>query len=269
MHEEFDGAIGHWQQIRAGSGLLEPTGNTLRFLLPGATRGTYTNAQIDDYQGRPRRSFRWRPPLRMRVRARFSHSSDQVRGTAGFGFWNDPFLMTEPRMPTLPRSVWFFHASQPSNIKLDLEVPGWGWKAAVIDAQRPAALPLALAALPAMLAMNIPAVYRRMWPSFQRAIRVSEALLKVDATAWQTYVLEWGIGLTRFGLVDAEGVWHQVLEAPSPQGPLGFVMWMDNQYLVATPWGRIRWGTLDVPDRQWLEVDSLSIEPLAQAVELQ
>jgi hypothetical protein len=262
VHEDFRGALSPWQQLTAGQGKLAPTGHTLRFLLPGASQGTYANAQIDDYQGRPRRRFRWQPPLKLNVRARFSHSSDQLGGTAGFGFWNDPFLMTEPRMPTLPRAAWFFYASQPSNMKLDLAVPGWGWKAAVVDALRPAALPLALVALPAIVAMNIPAVYRRIWPFFQRTLKISEAPLEVEITRWHNYVLEWGTDSTRFGLIGDDGQWQVVLEAPSPQGPLGFVMWMDNQYLVATPWGKIRWGTLEIAEPQWLEVDSLSIESL-------
>ena len=47
----------------------------------------------------------------------------------------------------------------------------------------------------------------------------------------------------------------------SPRGPLGFVMWLDNQYMVVTPWGRFRYGWVASPGRQWMEVDSLSIEP--------
>jgi hypothetical protein len=39
-------------------------------------------------------------------------------------------------------------------------------------------------------------------------------------------------------------------------------MWQDNQYLVLTPWGRIKWGLLDVPGCQWMEVDRLEISPL-------
>jgi hypothetical protein len=76
---------------------------------------------------------------------------------------------------------------------------------------------------------------------------------------WHTYVLEWRKDRCHFGL---SGCPEVTLEAPSPQGPLGFVMWMDNQYLTVAPWGRLRWGLLDVPDRQWMEVDELEIEPL-------
>jgi hypothetical protein len=109
-----------------GAGALEREGPVLRFLLVNATAARYSNAQIDDYRGRPRRRFPWRPPVRMTVRARFSHPAGVLRGTAGFGFWNDPFMMTGARLPALPRAVWFFYASPPSDMKLDLETPGWG-----------------------------------------------------------------------------------------------------------------------------------------------
>ena len=85
-----------------GAGSLERVGPILRFLLADATAARYSDAQIDDYRGRPRRRFPWRPPVRMTVRARFSHPSGILRGTAGFGFWNDPFLMTGGRLPALP-----------------------------------------------------------------------------------------------------------------------------------------------------------------------
>jgi hypothetical protein len=38
-------------------------------------------------------------------------------------------------------------------------------------------------------------------------------------------------------------------------------MWLDNQYMVVTPWGQFRWGLLDAPGQQWMQVDSLAIEP--------
>jgi hypothetical protein len=57
----------------------------------------------------------------MTVRACFSHPAGTLRGTAGFGFWNDPFLMTGARLPALPRAIWFFYASAPSEMKLDLD----------------------------------------------------------------------------------------------------------------------------------------------------
>jgi hypothetical protein len=263
----------HWSRVEKGSGHLEQQNGRLRFCLSDAISGRYSNAQIDDYQGLPRHSFAWQPPLRLTVHARFSHlpapSTGQsptprytLTGTAGFGFWNDPFLMTGPRVPTLPRAAWFFYASPPSNMKLDLRVPGFGWKAATIDALRPAALWLAPLALPAMLLMKLRPLYRALWPAIQRRINVTEAPLDLDMRRWYTYELEWGTEQARFFVSAEGGPLEQVLQAPAPRGPLGFVMWMDNQYLVATPWGRLRWGMLNVPGQQWLEVDHLAIEPI-------
>ncbi len=282
VHEDFTGKPGpRWQRHIVGNGALEPTGSTLRFVTTDATSRRYSDAQIDDYQGLPRRHFPWRPPLRLTVRARFSHPAGDgstrpvlsssasltvnsaegfttgLRGTAGFGFWNDPFLMTGARVPTFPRALWFFYGSPPSDMKLDLRVAGHGWKAATIDALRPAALLLAPLAPLAMLVMNLRPLCRALWPPIQRALNVREAMVEVEMTGWHTYVIEWGAEQAHFS-VDGEPVLE---DAPSPRGPLGFVMWLDNQYMVATPWGRLGWGLLDTPGRQWMEVDRLAVEP--------
>lgn len=248
---------GRWRQHVVGRGALEATGSTLLFINNSTSASAYTNSQIDDYQGLPRGRFPWRPPLKMTVRARFSHQAGELSGTAGFGFWNDPFLMTGRLRPALPRVVWFFYASPPSNMKLDLQTPGHGWKAATLDAKRLPFLLLAPTAPVAVPLMNIRPLYRRFWPVAERAMGVSEAALEVSMTEWHTYAIEWGVERASFG-VDGQ----PVLESgSSPRGPLGFVMWLDNQYAVVTPWGRFGYGLLDSAERQWLEVDSLSIEP--------
>jgi hypothetical protein len=73
---------------------------------------------------------------------------------------------------------------------------------------------------------------------------------------WHRYELEWRAGGCSFR-VDGE----LVLETPhSPRGPLGFVAWIDNQYLVATATGRFHWGTEATNKTQVLELRELQLE---------
>jgi len=249
--------LSRWRRYVVGNGALEPTDHTLRFVSHDASSRRYTNAQIDDYHELPRRRFPWRPPVTLTVRARFSHSAGALRGTAGFGLWNNPFVPAARQLSTLPRAVWFFYASPPSNMKLDLHAPGCGWKAATIDALRWPFFALLPAAPLAIPLMHLRAVYRRLWPLGQRAIGVSEAPLAVEMTDWHTYVIQWETKRARFFIDDAP-----VLDcATSPHGPLGFVMWLDNQYAVVTPWGKLGFGLLDAPGRQWMEIKELLITP--------
>ena len=125
-------------------------------------------------------------------------------------------------------------------MKLDLNVPGFGWKAATIDALRWPFFALAPVAPLAIPLMNIPALYHLCWPLAQRAIRVSEALLPASMTDWHTYELVWQPSAVLF-FVDGQII-H--ITPSAPRGPLGFVMWLDNQYMVITPWGRFRYGLL-------------------------
>ena len=252
-----------WQTYVTGNGQLERTGSALRFATDHATSDGYTNVQIDDYQNLPRRQFAWFPPLRLTVRARFSHTAGELCGTAGFGFWNDPLFMTQRRLPTLPRAVWFFYASAPSEMKLDFNTPGRGWKAASIDAMRGRAIAWAPLAPLAVPLMNLTPVYRKIWPRIQQDLRIRETVIPNDMRRWHTYELCWGVKHSLFRVhAEGEESSEPILVAPSPRGPLGFVMWQDNQYLVVTPWGRMKWGLLAVPNHQWMEVDDFAILPL-------
>ena len=256
VHENCRTAPGeNWRRYFRGSGSLEVLPASWRLATADTTPIEYSDAQLDDYQALSRRQFLWTPPVAMRVRARFSHDREQLRGTAGFGFWNDPFLMTGWRLPALPRAIWFFFASEPSDMVLDLDVAGHGWKAMTLDALNGsfvASLPL----LPlAAILMNIRPIRRAVWPTLQRTVRAAETLLDVNMTGWHTYEIMWDKG-SRFS-VDG----HTVFEhTPAPAGPLGFVIWLDNQYAIVTPWGRLGYGLLATSGRQWLEVDEINIE---------
>lgn len=266
----------HWRRVACGSGRLALDGGALRLVNGPTSAERYSNAQIDDYQGLPRSRLLWSPPLTLTVRARFSHPGPRgngprpcdfiyppaadggpiVTGTAGFGFWNDPWAPGSHHLPALPRALWFFYASPPSNIKLDLQTPGCGWKAATIDASRGPALLLAPTAPLAVLLMRRPAAYRALWPAIQRAVGVSEARVDADMTGWHTYRIEWGQEQARFTVDGAA-----VLEcATPPRGPLGLVIWLDNQAMVVTPQGRLWHGLLEKRGEQWLELASVAVE---------
>ena len=195
-----------------------PTAAGICLLNGAAGDRAYTNAQLDDYHGLARRDYPWRPPLRLHVRARFSHGADRLRGTAGFGFWNDPFMMSTSRPPTLPQALWFFFASPPSDMALAKGVPGRGWKAATIDARRAAFLALAPTAPVGVLLMHSPWLYARLWPIAQKALGVNEARLEHEMTAWHDYVIDWQTNAVDFFVDDVK-----VLQAaPAPGGPLGW-----------------------------------------------
>ena len=107
-----------------------------------------------------------------------------------------------------------------------------------------------------ILVVAIAAILLSAWLYFD-AMGLYRAAVEASMLAWHTYTVEWGTKWAHF-FVDGEPVLES---APSPRGPLGFVMWLDNQYMVVTPQGRAGWGLLDVPGRQWMEVDQLAITP--------
>lgn len=228
------------------------TGPVTRFCLPAGISG-YANAQIDDYSGRA--GFTWRPGATLSLRARFSHGAGDLVGTAGFGFWNAPYGDPAHRRLALPRAAWFFFGSAPNDLPFAPASPGRGWFAATIDATTPAALAM-IPLAPAVLALNqIAAVRRRLWPAVRRGLGIAAAVLPVDMRRWHDYTLQWRPSGCRFA-VDG----RVVLDAPqAPRGALGFVCWLDNQYLVLTPRGRFRAGTLTPAEPQWLEVAALQL----------
>jgi hypothetical protein len=243
--------------LEQGVGRVERSAEGVRLVLEQATASQYSNAQIDDYLRRKPPHFVWRPPLRMSIRAWASHGVDDLKGTAGFGFWTQP-VMPGKRLPILPRSVWFFFSSPPSNMALAKGVPGFGWKAATLDAGRLPFLALLPTAPLGFLLMRIPLLHRLLWPVGQWAGGISEALLGVDLRQPHTYRLDWLQALCEFYVDD-----QIVHRAPfAPKGPLGFVAWLDNRWAVVTPRGNLGMGLVAPPERQWLALESLSIEPL-------
>jgi len=271
-----------WQFTQIGRGAVSQQPGTLRLAVPPTPANVYSDAQISDYAGK--HDFAWCPPVRLTITARAEmvpslstvgtrHASSEglenadthysllithpfLSGTAGFGFWNHPFVPGE-RGFRLPQAVWFFFSSPPSNMQLAHGVPGPGWKAATIDATRLSFLALLPTAPIGVLLMRIPALYRRLWPVGQRVIGVSEQLLDTALlTENHTYTLDWRADGVIFAV---DGV--TVHETPSaPRGPLGFIAWIDNQYAIVTPQGQLGFGLLPVEQEQALIIEHIRLE---------
>ncbi len=248
-----------WVQTEIGTGHIQASGQALQLNIGRSSSQQYSNAQISDYNYQSFQ-FRWRPPVRMTMNARASAAGDQLRGTAGFGFWNHPFSpdVRAHRWPRLPQAIWFFFGSPPNDMRLAYDVPGHGWKAAQIDAGRPHALTLIPLALPALLLLRFPPFYQRFYPDIQRALAIHEA--KLDDRLLiepHKYTIEWRANGTTFFVDD-----QIVLKTPvTPRGPCGFIAWLDNQYAIVTPQGRFGGGIIPIERDQSLWLDQIAIEP--------
>ncbi|NDJ60376.1 MAG: hypothetical protein GYB67_04575 [Chloroflexi bacterium] len=249
-----------WVISAVGTGRVVVREHNLHLMIPPTPAQTYSNAQITDYTTAGADAFRfgWRPPLRLTVTAYATHPAADLRGTAGFGFWNHPFSPDVRRLPRLPQAIWFFFGAPPSNMALAQGVPGAGWKAATIDATQPRALALIPAAPFAVALMNLPALERRLWPPIQRALRINEHLIDGALLAERhTYTLDWRMDRAAFAI---DGV-PIFTPRSAPRGPCGFIAWLDTQFAIVTPRGRIGFGLVPVTHEQTLILERITIEP--------
>jgi hypothetical protein len=236
------------------SGRVEMSGEAnWRLSIPAGSTGHYRLAELGDYHGLPRRSFLWNPPYLLSLRARAS--AVVIPGTWGFGVWNDPFglgILSRAkglRLPVLPNAAWFFFASPPNYLSFRDDLPAQGALAATFcSAHWPAAL-LALGA-PAFALLAIPAAARLLRRLGRRLIHQDATGLQLDPTEWHEYRLEWRQGVVDFQ-VDGQTVFQTVV---APLGPLGLVIWIDNQYAAFPPDGRPRYGMLPAQEETWIEV---------------
>ena len=110
--------------------------------------------------------------------------------------------------------------------------------------------------------MRSPQLFRRLWPWFERSFGIAEqrldGVMAGPITEWHLYEIDWLPQQTTF-LVDG----RVVLRARPPQGPLGFVAWIDNQWMIVHPMGRLRHGLTAKSNHQWLEIGDLHVERLA------
>jgi len=246
------------------SASVTPTSdNGYRLQIPTGDEHAYRLAQLDDYAARPRSGFLWTAPTTLSLEARVSESS--LPGTWGFGLWNDPFSVSfglggmARRLPALPNAAWFFFASNENYLSFRSDLspssgqgkPAQGFLAQTFSAPRMPSLLLASGAIALPLLMWQPAsrLLRRVASHF---ISEDSARLSIDSTQWHAYQLEWSQKRVAFR-VDEALVFQTDI---SPQGPLGLVIWIDNQFAAWTPDGKLRTGML-ANSSAWLEIKNV------------
>lgn len=243
-----------------GSEAIETNPNSWHLSIPKGKQGRYRLAQIDDYCGLERKNFTHTPPCTLTLQARIQPSS-LPPGTWGFGFWNDPFSLSlglrggTRRFPALPNAAWFFFASQENYLSFRDDLPANGALAATFRSPRwpPVTLSLAAPLLPLLILRPAARHFRRM---ARELIHQDAVNFDSDATYWSDYRIEWKESQARFW-VNAE----LILETKaSPLGPLGLVLWVDNQYAALPPDGRLGYGTLANPTPVSLEIRDVCIE---------
>ncbi|MCC6957760.1 MAG: hypothetical protein IT316_13260 [Anaerolineales bacterium] len=229
-----------------------------RLSIPAGPGGRYRLAQLDNYKARRRAAFPHRAPFSLALEARAS--APYLRGTWGFGVWNDPFSMGALtgdllRFPALPNTAWFFFASPENYLALRDDLPASGTMAATFHSPRGLWRALALGAI-ALPLMALPPGRRMARRLAARVVQQDTAPLDIDPSAWHSYRLEWQAGQVRFE-VDGDPL---LCTAVSPCGPLGLVVWIDNQYAAFRPDGGLGYGTLETRQPAWIEVRNLRSE---------
>jgi hypothetical protein len=235
-----------------GTTVHQDTSGIWRLEIPAGARGHYRLAQLDDYYALSRSKLPWLPPVHISLRARVS--AQNLPGTWGFGLWNDPFSLSlgfgggERRFPALPNTAWFFYASPPNYLSFCNDLPAQGFLAATFRAPHLPAILLALTT-PLGALMVIPGAAQLGRWLLRQFVRQDARQIEADVTQWHDYQLGW----------DSERV-HMHLDGQlvldtdvSPHGPLGLVLWIDNQYAVLPPKGILAYGTLANSEPAWIE----------------
>ncbi len=244
----------------AGGGEVLPVNaTTWKLTIPSGTNHQYRLAQLDDYHNTPRRYFPWRPPVKVALQARLS--SPKLAGTWGFGFWNDPFSLSiglggsQQRLPALPNTAWFFYASPENYLSLSDNLPANGLLSTTFRSPRIPS-PLLGLALPFLPLAFIPAFSRLARRFSRRLIQQDACQLNTDVTRWHNYTLCWLNEHADFYL-DGVLVFRTHI---TPHAPLGFVLWIDNQFASWNPAGKVSFGNLAFSQPAHLEIKDLTIQ---------
>ncbi len=255
IEDTFQNGISpYWVRFCVGHANIETEKGIARFVVEGAEEGQLSDAEIDDHRTVPRHRLLWKPPLRMRVRARMSHRAGELMGTAGFGFWNDPFDWVG-NVETPPNAIWFFYASPQSDMAFDPSARGNGWKAATLNGGRADPLTMAIG----NFLFRLPWMSKLIFRLAETRINAYEQVMEdVALVEWHDYQIDWLADEARFFVNGA-----LVLIAPNPpRVALGFVAWVDNNAAVMGPGREFDFKRIAVPQRQWMELGYVRIERL-------
>ena len=251
--------FGLTENLTHGATIKRTSESSYHFEIPPGPARRYRLAQLDDYSLLRRNLFPWKTDTRLSLWARVSDACHA--GTWGFGFWNDPFAMgfliglKGMRLPAFPDAAWFFYASPDSFLSIQDDLAGNGFSAMTFQSPGWSGFKLGLASL------FLPFLLFRPLSRWLR-IKASKILVQdaqsisVDPTSWHFYELFWEQASISF-LVDGESV----LETTScPRGPLGLVLWIDNQSAAWKPDGEIGYRLLPGDEYAWLEIKDLKTE---------
>jgi hypothetical protein len=228
-----------------------------KLMIPSGESGTYRLAQLDDYARLPRALFCHAPPVTLNLTARAS--SANLPGTWGFGFWNDPlsfslgFGNSSARLPVLPNTAWFFHASSQNWLSIHEGLPGNGFFAGTFRSPRYLSILSALM-LPVIpwMAVRLVSRFFRKWAG--KLVHQDSTAIQVDVTERHRYSIQW-LRETCLFKIDGETI---LCTSTSPMPPLGLVLWIDNQFAAWSQDGKVRFGTLsNLP--AWLEIVDLEM----------
>ncbi len=240
----------HIDQLRfhlVNGGRIEQDGNRYRLIIPPVTADAYSDAQIDDYAHVPPYRFSNRPPQAVRLRARFSRQN--MKGTAGFGFWNHPFSRTGAVIAP-PCNVWFFNSSPESDMRVARHTSGHGFKAAMLNSGSAGGPIVSAAGRAFSLLLKIPVVSTATMAAARAMVSASEVELSIDMTSWHDYELDWRTDIATYR-VDG----REVLRAPHPPAqPMGFAAWVDN-YRATAAGSAYRFAYVASEEEQWLELE--------------
>jgi hypothetical protein len=246
----------HLEKRTSAGGMVQQMDRGWRLEIPPGEADAYRLAQLDNYAGMSRRRFPLQPPIEISARARISGMP--ITGTLGFGLWNDPFGLGiaqggEPlRLPALPQAAWIFGASERNSLAVHDGMPENGFYAQVMQSPR---FSLRLAEVGLGILIN----RKRARQALGKIIAEAGATIRSDPAEFHVYRIQWTEAGAAFWVDEKEILRTSV----SPRGPLGLVLWVDNQYARFDLQKRPGWGLEPNRVPAWLEIEDLAVTPIS------